>query len=59
MPTSNYLLICSEHAILKERHEKKIFQVQEFQIAQGATSRDSTCPQQIQPVRGKWAIAYF
>ena len=38
MATSYYLFICSEHARLKDRHEKNIlFHVLEFQIAQGAT----------------------
>ena len=37
-----------------------LFQVLEFQIVQGATFWDTQlAPQQIQPVGGKWAIAYF
>ena len=32
-----------------------LFQILEFRIVQG----HSACPQQIQPVGGKWAIAYF
>ena len=43
----------------KKDMKKVLFQVLEFQIAQEATFRDSACPHQIEPVGGKWAIAYF
>ena len=38
---ATYLLICSELAILYERHEKILFHILEFQIALGATCLDS------------------
>ena len=40
MAKSYYLFICSEYARLYERHEN-FFHVLEFQIALGATFRDS------------------
>ena len=44
----------------KKDMKKILFQVQDFQIAQGATSRDSQlAPSKFNPVGGKWAIAYF
>ena len=53
LATSYDLLFCSEHSRLEERHETKLFS--------GISDcvRLLACPQRIQPVTGKWAIAYF
>ena len=52
-----YLFVVNMQDFKKDM--KKKIHALEFQIALGTTLRDSACPQQIQPVGGKWAIAYF